>query len=209
MKKNKLLSSLFLLGIMLVSSTGMANAVTPTATQTIEATLGAYVDVTPDSSAMTKTTIDPDTGNLAAALTSKFKVKLNSDQVMYLRANVQSDTTNELAFFKNGEQVSIVLGHVTNKPTVASINNAKAPTAEASQNPNVIAYNVANITLDGASSGETPTYQTDSSQYTINAKPGLTTATTTISTTVNPSTYSFLDTAGTYSAIVTLTTSAT
>lgn len=208
MKNLKLLFSILVLGLMLASS-GIANAASSSATQTLEATLGAYVDITPDSSAVTSTTIDPDTGNLAASLTSKFNIKLNSDQVLYLRANVQSDTTNETAFFKTGQDVNIVLGNVTNKPTVASINNAKAQNADPTQNPNVIAYKVSSVILGGASSAETPNYETNNSQYTINAKPGLTTATTTVSTMSVPNTYSFLDTAGTYSAVVTLTTSAT
>ena len=207
MKHRKLLLSFLTVG--LLSTMGVANAATETATQVLQCTLGSYVNITPDFEAVTSSTINPDNGNLLSSLISKFDIEVNSEQTLYLRANAESSTTNEKAFFKNGSDVFVVLAHKDLKPLVASINDAKTSNPTATNNPNVIAYKVTGVTLTGASESSTPNFNADTSQYEISAKPGKTVATTTIGTAVVPATYSYLDNAGTYQAVVTLTTAET
>ncbi len=206
--KKKLLTTTLIMGALAIS--GVANAATPSATQQLQCTLGAYINITPDNTAVTSATINVDSGVLSNPLTSKFNIQLNSPQTLYLRANALSKSnTNEKAFFQNGTDVYVILAHTTNKPTVAAMNNAKSGSAAADQNPNVIAYKVTGVTLGGTSSDVTPSYDEDSYQYEIAALPGLSSATTTIATSIAPNTYSYLDTAGTYQAVVTLSSSST
>lgn len=69
---NKKLAGLLILPALL-STMSVSHALSNTASQTLQASLGTYLDITPiTSGAVTSTTIAPDTGNLAAALVSKF-----------------------------------------------------------------------------------------------------------------------------------------
>lgn len=204
--KQKLLAALLIMGA--CCSINQANAAT-SATQTLSATLGSYVDISPDNTAVLTGTIDPNTGNLNQNLTSKFNIRLNSNTTLYLRATALSSTTTEQAFFKNGSNIYVTLANTTNKPTVAAITNAKSATPDDTQNANVIAYPITGVTMSGTSASVTPNYNATTNQYEIAALTGASGATTTISQTVVPNTYSYLDTAGTYQAVVTLTSSPT
>lgn len=206
----KKIPKLLLATTMMLGLTGLMNGAfaATSATQTLSCTLGAYVNITPDNTAVLSGTIDPDTGNLSNALTSKFDVQLNSPQTLYLRANANSSTTTEKAFFQNGANIYVVLANIGNKPTVAAITDAKAATPVAANNANVIAYNVTGVVMTGATTSA-PTYNATSNQYEISGLPGTSKATTTIASTAVPTTYSYVDTAGTYQAIVTLSSSAT
>lgn len=67
---NKKLAGILITPAMLAAM-NMSYAISNTASQTLQATLGTYLDITPSTSgAVTTTTIAPDTGNLAAALVS-------------------------------------------------------------------------------------------------------------------------------------------
>lgn len=207
MKYFKLLASAIILNSLFLI--GNAHAAT-SATQVLQCNLNGFVNITANDSASLTTNIIPETGLLEAPLTSKFDIQSNSDQTLYLRAKIKNNgNTDELAFFKKGADMYVLLGHSTNKPTPIAITDAKSPTAAADKNANVIAYKVTGVTLTGASASSTPVFKTESGQYEIEAKAGASQATTTISTAVDASTYSFADTSGTYLAEVTLTTSAT
>lgn len=209
MSTTKKLSRLLLATTLMVGlGAGMSAQAATVATQTLQCTLAAYVNITPDNSAVTSATIDGDTGALSNPLTSKFNIQLNADQNLYLRASAASSSSTERAFFKNGADTYVVLAHTTNKPTVAAITDAKSATPTAANNSNVIAYKVTGITLTGATTAA-PTYDVPTSQYTIAGKAGATAATTTIGTVAEANTYSYNDTAGTYQSIVTLTSSPT
>lgn len=201
---NKKLAGLLL--VPLIGATmGMANAATPSASQTLSVTLGSLVNITTDGG-VTTASMDVDTGNLSTALTSKFKIQTNQAQTLYVNATTASSTTpNTVAFFKQGANIYVVLSNIgaTQKPTDAAITDCKAATPNPDNNSNAIAYNVTGVTLTGATT-TTPTYDATKNQYVISANPGQTSATTTIATTALPTTYSYMDTAGTYQAVVTL-----
>lgn len=204
---NKKLSAL-LFSAVLIAGTGLgANAAT-TSSQVLSATLAAFAIITPDPTAVLAANIDPSTGALSNAMTSKFNVTLNAPQTLYVSASANSSTTPQTGFFQNAGSTYVVLTQTTAPPTVAAITDAKAATPVAANNPNVIAYKVTGVTLTGASTG-TPTYNNSSNQYEIAGLPGITVATTTISTAVVPTTFSYNDSSGIYQATVTLSTSAT
>lgn len=206
----KKLSKLLLATTLMFGLTGvmMSAQAATSATQTLQATLGSFVDITPDNTAVLSATIDTTTGNLSNTLVSKFDIELNGATTLYLRANADSSTTTEQAFFENGSDVFVVLTNTVNKPTVAAITDAKSATPDALNNANVMAYNVTGVVLTGATTAA-PTFNSTSSQYEIAGEAGVSNAATTIATTVVPTTYSYLDTAGTYQAIVTLSSSPT
>ena len=64
------------------------------------------------------------------------------------------------------------------------------------------------VVLGGATTTETK-YNSAKNQYEFSVNPGITTATTTVSPSVDSSTYSYNDRAGTYEAYVTLTDTTT
>ena len=75
---NKKLAGILILPAMFTAMNA-SHALSNTASQTLQATLGTYLDITAlTAGAVTTTTIAPDTGNLATALISKFQVNLNT-----------------------------------------------------------------------------------------------------------------------------------
>lgn len=181
-------------------------AISNTATQTLQCTLGTYLDITAQTSgAVTTTTITPDTGNLAAALVSKFKINLNTDnQDLYLQGKTTGAAGDVNALFRQGSQTYVVFSNTASGklPTAAAIADCKTASPTATNNANAIAYPIASVTLDNGGSAN---YDGTKNQYNIDVNGGTTIATTTTGTTPYNNTYSFQDNAGTYQAIMTLT----
>lgn len=202
---NKKLAGLLILPA-LISAMNMSHAISNTASQTLQATLGTYLDITPvTSGAVTTTTIAPDTGNLAAALVSKFQVNLNTDsQQLYLQATTAGAAGNVNALFQQGSQVYAVFSNTASGklPTAAAITDCKAAAPTAANNANAIAYPIASVALTNSG---TSTYDATKNQYNVTVNGGTTVATTTTGTAPYANTYSFADNAGTYQAIMTLT----
>ena len=181
-------------------------AISNTATQILQCTLGTYLDITAQTSgAVTTTTITPDTGNLAAALVSKFKINLNTDnQDLYLQGKTTGAAGDVNALFRQGSQTYVVFSNTASGklPTAAAIADCKTASPTATNNANAIAYPIASVTLDNGGSAN---YDGTKNQYNIDVNGGTTIATTTTGTTPYNNTYSFQDNAGTYQAIMTLT----
>ncbi len=202
---NKKLAGLMILPA-LIATLNVSHAISNTASQTLQATLGTYLDITPvTAGAVTTTTITPDTGALAAALVSKFQVNLNTDtQNLFLQAKTTGSTGDVNALFQQGSQTYVVFSNTATgkQPTAAAIADCKAAAPVAANNANAIAYPIASVNLDNTG---TATYDATKNQYNVSVKGGTTIATTTTGTTPYSGTYSFLDNAGTYQAIMTLT----
>ena len=203
---SKKLAGLFVIPALL-GTMNTSYAISDTATQILQCTLGSYLDVTPETAgAVTETSIAPDTGNLDNALISKFKININTDsQELYLRATAATaDTTNVNALFKQGSQTYIIFSNTAaeKRPTASAIADCMTGTPSAANNANAIAYPISSVELDN---GGSATYDDVNNQYTINVKGGTTFATTTTGTTPYTDTYSFQDNSGIYQATVTLT----
>lgn len=202
---NKKLAGLLILPAML-GAMNMSHAISNTASQTLQATLGTYLDITAQTSgAVTTTTIAPDTGNLTAALVSKFQVNLNTDsQQLYLQGTTAGAAGNVNALFQQGSQVYAVFSNTASGklPTAAAITDCKSASPTAANNANAIAYPIASVSLNN---GGTATYSPTNNQYNVTVNGGTTIATTTTGTAPYAGTYSFADNAGTYQAIMTLT----
>ncbi len=203
---NKKLAGLLFIPAMLAGMSA-SHAISNTASQTLQCTLGTYTDITPvTAGAVTSTTITPDTGNLAAALVSKFQINLNTDNSqLYLQGNTTGAAGAVNALFQQGGNTYVVFSNTASGklPTAAAITDAKSAAPTAANNANAIAYPIASVALTNAG---TSTYDNTKNQYNISAKAGSTIATTTTGTTPYTSTYSYDDNAGTYQAIMTLTT---
>lgn len=202
---NKKLAGLLLIPA-IIASVGASHALSDTASQTFDATLGTFLDIqaiTPG--AVTTTTITPDTGVLQAALVSKFQVQLNSaTQALFLKATTSSSTNpTEVAFFEQGGSTYLVMSNTTSAPTTAAVADCKTATPDPTININAIAYPIASMALDN---GGTSTFDNTKDQYDVTVNAGESIATTTTGTTPYSGTYSFLDTAGTYQSILTLST---
>lgn len=202
---NKKLAGLLILPAML-GAMNMSHAISNTASQTLQATLGTYLDITAQTSgAVTTTTITPDTGNLAAALVSKFQVNLNTDsQQLFLQATTAGAAGNVNALFQQGTQVYAVFSNTASGklPTAAAITDCKSAAPTAANNANAIAYPIESVALTNTG---TATYDATKNQYNVTVNGGTTIATTTTGTAPYAGTYSFADNAGTYQAIMTLT----
>lgn len=202
---NKKLAGLLLLPA-LAAGINVSHAISNTASQTLQATLGTYLDITPvTDGAVTNTTIAPDTGALANALVSKFQVNLNTDsQTLYLQATTAGAAGNVNALFQQGGNTYVVFSNTSSGklPTAAAITDCKSATPTAANNANAIAYPISSVALTNSG---TATYNTTKNQYDVSVNGGTTVATTTTGTTPYTNTYSFQDNAGTYQAIMTLT----
>ena len=190
----------------ILGSINASHAISNTASQILQCTLGTYLDITPQTSgAVTTTTITPDTGNLTASLVSKFKINLNTDsQDLYLQGKTTGTTGDVNALFRQGSQTYVVFSNTASGkvPTAAAIADCKTASPTATNNANAIAYPIASVTLDNGGSAN---YDNSKNQYNVDVNGGTTIATTTTGTTPYANTYSFQDNAGTYQAIMTLT----
>lgn len=190
----------------LLGTINASHAISSNASQILQCTLGTYLDITPQTSgAVTTTTITPDTGNLTAALVSKFKINLNTDsQDLYLQGKTTGAAGDVNALFRQGSQVYVVFSNTASGkvPTAAAIADCKTATPTVTNNANAIAYPIASVVLDN---GGSATYDNSKNQYNVDVNGGTTIATTTTGTTPYANTYSFQDNAGTYQAIMTLT----
>lgn len=202
---NKNLAGLLIIPAM-IGAINSSHAISNTATQTLQCTLGTYLDITPQTSgAVTTTTITPDTGNLTAALVSKFKINLNTDsQDLFLQGKTTGAAGDVNALFRQGSQVYVVFSNTASGklPTAAAIADCKTASPTATNNANAIAYPIASVALDNGGSAN---YDNTKNQYNVDVNGGTTIATTTTGTTPYANTYSFQDNAGTYQAIMTLT----
>lgn len=200
---NKKLAGLLLIPVIL-GTMNASHALSNTASQNLNATLGNYLDIQAlTSGAVTTTTIAPDTGNLATALISKFQIRANANAPgLYLKAETASSTNpSEVAFFAQSGTTYVILSNLTNKPTAAAIADCKAATPAPATNANAIVYPIASAAADNSG---TITFDGTKNQYNISANAGQTIVTTTTGTTPLANTYSYLDTAGTYQAVLTL-----
>lgn len=200
---NKKLAGLFLIPAIL-GTMNASHALSNTASQTLQATLGTYLDIQALSSgAVTTTTIAPDTGALATALISKFQIQANANAPsLYLKATTASTTNpSEVAFFQQSGTTYVILSNTTNMPLTSAIADCKLATPTLANNANAIAYPIASST---ATNSGTVTFDGTKNQYNVSANAGQTVVTTTTGTTPLANTYSYLDTAGTYQAILTL-----
>ncbi len=202
MNKTKLFTSM----LVLTATCACAQAETFD-TQILQATLAPYIDIKAETNIQTKT-IDPATGNLDSGFSSVFTIRANDEANLYLTAKADTANGFEKAFFKKDGIVYVILTNTTKKPAVAALTDIKTGTAVPANNANAIAYPVSNIEISGATD-VTPQYDDGKSQYEFKVNPGVTTATTTISSNVDSTTYSFDDNAGTYEAHVTLTDTTT
>ncbi len=202
---NKNLAGLLIIPAM-IGAINSSHAISNTASQTLQCTLGTYLDITPQTSgAVTTTTITPDTGNLTAALVSKFKINLNTDsQDLFLQGKTTGAAGDVNALFRQGSQVYVVFSNTASGkiPTAAAIADCKTASPTATNNANAIAYPIASVALDNGGSAN---YDNTKNQYNVDVNGGTTIATTTTGTTPYANTYSFQDNAGTYQAIMTLT----
>lgn len=202
---SKKLAGLLVIPAML-GTLNASHAISSNASQVLQCTLGTYLDITAQTSgATTTTTIIPDTGNLTAALVSKFKINLNTDsQDLYLQGKTTGAAGDVNALFRQGSQTYVVFSNTASGklPTAASIADCKTASPTATNNANAIAYPIASVSLDN---GGTANYDNSKNQYNIDVNGGTTIATTTTGTTPYTNTYSFQDNAGTYQAIMTLT----
>ncbi len=203
MKKQHILMAMLLLA----ATCGCAHAEN-FAKQTIQATLPAYVDIKAEDGGL-HSNIKPETGELENTITSKFTISSNDRLNLYLKAETIADGGTAMpGFFKKGEAVYLILGHTTRKPSSVAITDISSGNATAENNANAIAYPVANIDLQGKYFTE-PVFNDSKKQYEFTVDQGVTTALTTISTAVDPTTYSFDDTAGNYEAYIILTDTTT
>lgn len=190
----------------IIATMNTSYALSNSATQTLQATLGTYLDITAQTQgATTTTTIAPDTGNLAAPLVSKFKITLNTDeQDLYLQGNTTSSTGSVNALFQQGGKTYVVFSNTTSGkvPTQAAIADCKTASPTASNNANAIAYQITDISVDNSGSSS---YNNSQNQYILNVNAGVTTVITKAGTAPYTNTYSFQDYAGTYQAVMTLT----
>ena len=195
----------FLIIPALLGSINASHAISNTASQILQCTLGTYLDITPElGGAVTTTAIAPDTGNLNTALVSKFKINLNTDcQKLYLQGKTGAGGDVN-ALFRQGNQTYVVFSNTASGkvPTAAAIADCKTASPTATGNANAIAYPIASITLDN---GGRANYDNNKNQYKLDVNAGTTIATTSTGTTPYANTYSFQDNAGTYQAIMTLT----
>ena len=202
---NKNLAGLLIIPAM-IGAINSSHAISNTASQTLQCTLGTYLDITPQTSgAVTTTTITSDTGNLTAALVSKFKINLNTDsQDLFLQGKTTGAAGDVNALFRQGSQVYVVFSNTASGkvPTAAAIADCKTASPTATNNANAIAYPIASVALDNGGSAN---YDNTKNQYNVDVNGGTTIATTTTGTTPYANTYSFQDNAGTYQAIMTLT----
>lgn len=200
---NKKLAGLFLIPAIL-GTINVSFALSNTASQTLQATLANYLDIQAlGSGAVTTTTITPDTGNLAAALVSKFQIRANANAPsLYLKATTESTTSpNEVAFFAQSGTTYVILSNTSNKPLASAIADCKLASPTLANNANAIAYPIASSAADNSG---TVTFDSTKNQYNVSANAGQTIVTTTTGTIPLANTYSYLDTAGTYQAILTL-----
>lgn len=202
---SKKLAGLLVIPAML-GTLNASHAISSNASQVLQCTLGTYLDITAQTSgATTTTTIIPDTGNLTAALVSKFKINLNTDsQDLYLQGKTTGAAGDVNALFRQGSQTYVVFSNTASGklPTAAAIADCKTASPTATNNANAIAYPIASVSLDN---GGTANYDNSKNQYNVDVNGGTTIATTTTGTTPYTNTYSFQDNAGTYQAIMTLT----
>ena len=202
---SKKLAGLLVIPAML-GTLNASHAISSNASQVLQCTLGTYLDITAQTSgATTTTTIIPDTGNLTAALVSKFKINLNTDsQDLYLQGKTTGAAGDVNALFRQGSQTYVVFSNTASGklPTAAAIADCKSTSPTATNNANAIASPIASVSLDN---GGTANYDNSKNQYNVDVNGGTTIATTTTGTTPYANTYSFQDNAGTYQAIMTLT----
>ncbi len=203
MKKTHLLTAL----LMFCMAAGAAHAEN-FARQTIQATLPAYVDIKAEEGTLQKN-IDPQTGNLLEAFNSEFTISSNDNLDLYLKAETIADGGVVMpGFFQKGENVYLILGHKTMRPSSVAIEDIRSGSAIPINNPNAIAYPVTGVNLSGKFN-TLPTFDTAKNQYQFNIDQGVTTAKTTISPNVDSTTYSFDDRAGVYEAFIILTDTTT
>lgn len=177
---------------------------------TIQTIVPSSVDVSSINTSTSSGTIDPETGNSSAPYAT-FQIQANGgddkyDYILTAKVNT-SDSAQVNAYSQNGSTAYLLLGNLTNLPTLSAINDIKTNSPTVANNKNVIAYPITN-TLTNLSSAtltnnvtygglcyviKTGTSQKGTIRQTIGAVP-------------MSNTYSaIVDTAGTYQAVLTLT----
>lgn len=180
-------------------------------TQILHATLLPFVDIQTEGDKTLEKSIDGASGNLNEAFSSNFQITANGELDLYLYAKTTDSTSTRNAFFKNGDQVYVVLSHIGSiLPTSEAVDDIINGSTSAANNANAIAYPVTGVTLTGATEGTGVYYDdADKKYYKFQVSPGVTHANTTVAQTAMPNTYSLDDRSGTYEAVVTLSNSTT
>ncbi len=178
--------------------------------QTIQTVVPAAVDVSSINTSAASGTINPETG-VSSAPYATFQIQTNGDDDKYdyiLTAKINtSDSGNVNAYSQNGSTAYLLLGNITNLPTVSVINDIKTNSPTLANNKNVIAYPITNTLTNLSSATLTNNATYGGLCYVIktgsNQKGTIKQA---IGTTPMNNTYSSItDTAGTYQAVLTLT----
>lgn len=144
MKKRLLLATLIGNVIAIGISQGAAHAAS-FADQTVIATLGQMKQVVGNGSALSAN-IDPDTGQLSAAMTPSYTITTNTNgnTNMTLKATCLTTGLPQNAFFGDGSAggTYIVLTNNTVLPPIGAVSDAKLVTPTPSVNANVIVYSI-------------------------------------------------------------------
>jgi len=210
MKKNVLLQTLLITGLVALSSSQVAFAngggCSSSASQTITGKLGPLKQVVTNGGNIAAV-IDETTGVLSAALTPAFTLTTNTSSPIDVRMTSSCNTTTvpQNAFFGDGNTGStyLVLTNNTALPTVTAVDDAKAAVPAPAVNANVIAYG---ITKPADVAGKLVYIWDNPFQY-YNASltnKGGTNTLLNIPGTPRPLTFSIEDVDGTYQSTITL-----
>lgn len=151
--KKKLLLSALIAGAILVGNSNQSFAA-DNASQTVTATLGLLKKVTATGTALSAN-IDPDSGDLDAAMTPAFQIQTNraTNQNMYLKGECVDDSGTVNAITGTGATggTYITLTNAAVIPTNTAVIDAQGTPTDPDNNPNVILYGInapANVGTD-------------------------------------------------------------
>ena len=153
--------------------------------------------------------INPLNGVINRNLSVSFEILTNGDDANYdyilssSIASFEGDTIS--AYYKNGAQDCLALANTFNKPTLASINNLKSLTPAKNKNENIIGYPLHNIIQNLESITMQDSQEHKGMYYLIKVgdnQAGFVSQQLETKPLLN--TYSYLDTAGLYQAVITL-----
>lgn len=203
-----------ILASLAVSVAATANAAT-SASQTITGTLNPYVSVTNATGTTTAVSINND-GSMTASLNPAFTFASNDKSGASATFNVNVNTSDSggqtagVSGVNNATSGNIVLGNISNLPTSNGVKDALSSSPTATNNPNVIGYQVA-FNIDNPSNGNVPKFDSTGNNVTGNVLTKNTTSTITMniaSNSLRSNTFSTDDTAGTYQATILCTAAA-
>lgn len=159
-----------------------------------------YVRIEPMTSPVLVANITDRTGNLAAPLSSGFKVVTNSAEAktLYLKANTVTQGGYEEAMFERGGVVYIAFANLAKIPKSSSLAKCKAG-ADAQDSPGVVAYPVTSV------SGAKSKFNKNKNKYEVTVENGTTYVTVNIGSSVLRTSFAANDPKGFYQAVLSLT----